>query len=145
MKKCRYAIVYILSVTFFSCKTNTERHIPENTDFIENIIDFQIRHKDNNLIELSNIYDSLVTDFLSYSSERLILGKALEKRGFKIISWERGNYPPLGPRIISMKLKRDGCFCEVNKIYYSTTIDTLFRPSETLRCTDSLSISQKTK
>lgn len=142
MSKYQFEIIIILSLTFFSCTNNRKTNIVSSTNFIENVIDFQIRNKDNNLIELSDIYDTLVTDLPGDSSERLIIVKALEKRGFKIIHWGHGNYPPLGPRIVSMKLKKDSCFCEVNKIYYSTISDTLFRPSESLRCGDSLSISK---
>jgi hypothetical protein len=137
--KNKFIIIFIATI-FFSCKSDNQNNFSGSKDFIENIIDLQINNKGNNIIELPDISDSLVTIIKTDTSENLVLVNALKKRGFKVIKWGRGNYPPCGSRIVSLTLKKDSCFCAVNKIYYSTINDSLFRISENIRCGDSLSI-----
>lgn len=132
------ASLFVLS--FLSCRNDKQIEIIDNKNFIEKVVDFQINNKSNNLIELPTLYHSLVAEIPSDDEEKLILVEVLKKRGFKVLDWGRGNYPPIGPRIISIKLKKEDCFCEVNKIYYSTVSDNLFHPTENIRCGDSLSI-----
>jgi hypothetical protein len=138
-------LLTLFAVTFVSCKLNENKNASTTKDFIENTIDFVIEHKDNKTIELPFIYDSLVSRIPEDSSEKLILAETLKKKGFKIIDWGRGNYPPRGPRIVSLVLQKDNCICEVDKIYYSTVSDTLFEIAERIKCSDSLTYANQSK
>ena len=80
--------------------------------FIEKTIDFVIQNKDGNTIELPFIYDSLVSVIPEDSTENLLLVNVLKKKGFKTIDWGRGNYPPRGPRIVTLTMQKDDCLCE---------------------------------
>ncbi len=51
--------------------------------------------------------------------EKLVLDDYLKKGGFQITSSGRGNWT-LGPRIVSLTLKKDYCECEIKKLYYGT-------------------------
>jgi hypothetical protein len=97
------------------------------------------------MIELPNLYDSLTNHIMEDSTERLILVEALKKRDFKVIDWGRGNCPPLGPRIVSIKMKKGDCFCQIDKIYYKTISDSLFQMTERIRCSDSLTFYKNDK
>ena len=105
---------------------------------LENTIDYIISMKNNITIEFPNLYDSLTNYIENDSTEKLIIGQVLKKEGFEIINWGRGNYSPLGPRIISIEMKKDNCYCQVDKIYYLTQTDSLLRRTERIRCSDSL-------
>jgi hypothetical protein len=126
------SILLFTASTFLYCGTNKKSPVLSNSDFIEKIIDLQIQGGRNHLIELPEIYPYLVSKIQDDRSESLIITKILERKGFKIIDWGGGNYPPLGSRIISVTLKKDNCFCVVNKIYYHTVSDTLYQWQKTL-------------
>jgi len=129
--------------TFLACKLDENKSTSANKDFIQNIIDFAIEHKDNKTIELPFLYDSLVSHIPEDSSEKLLLAEALKKKGFKVIAGGHGNYPPRGPRVISLILRKNNCVCEINKIYYSTVSDTLFEVAERIKCSDSLTYANE--
>ena len=133
---------FVVSIaTIFSCKTKSEKKFCLK-QLRWKIIDFVINQKDNSLIELPDIYDSFATVIPDDSSEKLILVQSLKKKGFKVIDWGHGNFPPCGIRIVSLKLKKDSCFCEVSKIHYATAHVTLYRMSERINCSDSLTFSK---
>jgi hypothetical protein len=122
-----------------ACSPNTKEKSVVSQTFEEQTVNFITETKSNETIELPNLYDSLTTQIVEDSLERLKLAEILKRKGFKEINWGRGNYPPLGFRIISLTLKKDSCFCLVNKIYYATITKDVFQMSEQIRCADSLS------
>jgi hypothetical protein len=132
-----FILIPILLISF-SCKTGTGKNFSDVADFIENTVDFVTEHQDNNVIELPFLYDSLATQLPVDSAETLLLAESLKKKGFKVINWGRGNFPPRGPRIVSLRLKKENCFCEVSKIYYATTSDMRFEMAERISCADSV-------
>lgn len=142
-------LVIISTIIFSSCsEIKTQSHqekIPkENTvsksnDFLEELLDLVIERKDNNMIELPNLYDSLTRKIVEDKFEKLKIAERLKKRGFLVIDWGRGNKPPCGTRIICLTLQKEDCICEVTKVYYQTMFDTLFEMHESINCLDSLS------
>jgi hypothetical protein len=122
----KYLILFV-SILLFSCNNQNQ---PNN--FNEKIVDFAIENSNDTFIELPNLYDSLPKNIVDDETEKLILVQILKKKGFKVINWGRGNHP-LGPRIISLTLKKDSCECKVDKIYYSSngSIDNV---SERIKC-----------
>jgi hypothetical protein len=124
----KYIIIFV-SVFLFSCNN---KHQNPYKDFNEKIVEFAIENSNGKFIELPNLYDSLSKNILDDKTEKLFIVQTLKKKGFKVISWERGNHP-LGPRIISLTLKKDSCECEVDKIYYSSA-DSIDNVSERIKC-----------
>lgn len=106
----------------------------EKKDFIDKTIDFLISEKSNQNIEFFDLYDNLQTEILEDNKEKLILVEKLKNRGFLIEDYGRGNYPPVGARIIIVKMRKEECKCEIAKIYYYTTIDNLFEIRERIKC-----------
>jgi len=134
-------IFLILICPFFQSCNNKE----SSQDQVENFLNYVTTEKDNLLIELPELYNSLTNQIPDDSIERLVLVEALSKRGFKIIGWGRGNYPPSGVRIVNIVMKKENCFCQIDKIYYKTSSDSLFQMSERIRCADSLKFYNASK
>jgi hypothetical protein len=122
----KYLILFV-SILLFSCNNQNQ---PNN--FNEKIVDFAIENSNDAFIELPNLYESLPKNILDDETEKLILVQILKKKDFKVINWGRGNHP-LGPRIISLTLKKDSCECKVDKIYYSSN-DSIASVSERIKC-----------
>jgi hypothetical protein len=141
----RLIFLILISVIIFSCNDRTKKVLKSQDNSVENIVNYVTSTKDNLMIELPNLYDSLTNHIIEDSTERLILVEALKKRDFKVIDWGRGNYPPLGPRIVSIKMKKGDCFCQIDKIYYKTISDSLFQMTERIRCSDSLTFYKSNK
>ena len=116
-----------------SCKTD-----PGAGSTVESSIDMVLEHQDNTRVQFPDLYDSLATEIAEDGRETLILTRSLQKRGFTIADRGRGNLPPLGPRIVSVTLKKGDCFCEVNKMYYATTSEGVYLLTESIRCADSM-------
>ncbi len=127
----KHLSLLLLLILFFSCNKKLEDY---SVDFKEKVVNFVIDNFDDKFIELPNLYDSLATCIADDKNEKLILVQILKKKGFKIITWGRGNFPPLGARIISVTLKKDDCECEINKMYYSTISDSLYEMRENIKC-----------
>lgn len=126
-------LILIFSIILFSCD---EKLKDQSTDFNEKIVDFTIKNSNDKFIELPNLYDSLSKQIMQKDEdEKLILVQILKKKGFEIINWGRGNHP-LGPRIITLTLKKDNCECEVDKIYYSADNlpDSIYVTTERIKC-----------
>jgi len=141
----RLIFLILISMIILSCKNITKKDlkIPDNP--IENIVDYVTSTKDNLIIELPTLYDSLTNHVTEDSTERLILVEALKKRDFRVINWGRGNFPPLGSRIVSITMKKGNCFCQIDKIYYKTISDSLLLMTERIRCSDSLTFYKRNK
>jgi hypothetical protein len=128
----KYTIIFI-SIFFFSCN---EKPKIQTTEFNEKIVEFAIENSNNKFIELPNLYDSLSKEIVAKDEdEKLILVQILKTKGFEVKDWGRGNHP-LGPRIISLKLKKGNCECEVLKTYYSTDDlpGEIYKTTESIRC-----------
>lgn len=144
-------LLTVLPFLFFAChpsgKDSHEQAAKPQEDslinasaatFVEHVVDFAITNKNGQAIELPQLYDSLVTTLPADSLEKSILAEALAKKGFEKVDWGRGNYPPLGPRMVLWTLQKGHCRCEVGKIYYSTIADNLFEVRERIHCMDSV-------
>ena len=103
-------------------------------NFVDQILDVTIETSTDEFIEFSQLYDSLSHSIPDDNEEKLILVERLKQRGFKVSNSGRGNFPPLGPRIVIIELKRDNCTCEVSKKYYATVSDTLYQMTEGISC-----------
>jgi len=126
-------IIIFISFFFFSCSQKTKK---QSVDFNEKVVEFAIENSNNKFIELSNLYDSLSKEIVvKNKDEKLILVQILKKKGFEIKDWGSGNHP-LGPRIISLKLKKGNCECEVQKTYYSSDDfpEEIYKTTESIRC-----------
>ncbi|MDI1255760.1 MAG: hypothetical protein PSV16_06645 [Flavobacterium sp.] len=121
----------LVSILFFSC---SEKPIKKPENFNEKVVDFVIENADDKFIEISELYDSLTTNIPEDKDEKIILVQILKKKGFKIVNYGRGNFPPLGARIIDVTLKNKNCECVVDKIYYLTISDSLYEMRENIKC-----------
>ncbi|MFZ6009335.1 MAG: hypothetical protein ACOYXT_03235 [Bacteroidota bacterium] len=124
-------IPIILFIALFSC--SGER--TPSGDFTDRVLDLTIETSDGEYLQFPKLYDTLTGDIPDDKDEKLLLVERLKAKGFEVVTWGRGNYPPLGVRIISYELKRDDCVCEVNKVYYRTLSDTLYQMVEGISCT----------
>ncbi|WP_291083376.1 hypothetical protein [Flavobacterium sp. BFFFF1] len=127
----KYLMIALLSILSLSCTKSPEK-TPQN--FAEKIVAFAIENSDDQFIELPELYDSLTKTIPDDKDEKTILVQILKKKGFKITNWGRGNWPPLGARIIQITLKKDDCECTVNKMYYATMDDSLYEMRERIKC-----------
>lgn len=132
MRKLIYCSILLLLV---GCGSQHQR----SEDFIESILDLttttsSTKYEPGEYVQFTNLYDTLAHSIPEDKDEKLILVERLKKRGFKITNSGRGNFPPLGPRIVIVELTDGSCVCEVSKIYYSTTTDTLYQMAEGINC-----------
>jgi hypothetical protein len=111
--------------------------------FVDRILDATIQTSTGELIELPNLYDTLAKSLPEDKDEELILVQKLKRRGFDVTHWGRGNYPPLGPRIVMVELKKDKCNCSVIKKYYSTISDSLYQMIEGISCENLIDYQKK--
>ena len=126
----RSLLFLITSFLIISC---TQKNEPKS-GFEDKIIDLVIENANGKSIEFPEIYDSLTKNIPEDNVEKLILVEKLKSKGFKVINSGRGNYPPLGPRIVIFTLKKENCECEVAKIYYSTISDSVYNMTERISC-----------
>jgi hypothetical protein len=127
----RFIIPFICTICIFLACTK-----PIDTsnahDFVEGIVAYAITNKENNIIELPNLYDSLSVGIPEKST--LVLAERLRKKGFVEIGSGSGNYPPRGPQIVTKIFLKDSCVCQVSKIYYSTVEENVFEMAERISC-----------
>lgn len=122
-----------MTALFFSCNEKPKK---QTIEFNEKVVEFAIENSNNKFIELPNLYDSLSKEIVDKDEdEKLILVQILKKKGFEVKDWGRGNHP-LGPRIITLKLRKGNCECEVLKTYYSTDDlhREIYKTTESIRC-----------
>jgi hypothetical protein len=132
MKKAFAAILFLISI---SCSQRQS----SDKDFIDKLLDLATatsseEYRGEEYVQLTNLYDKLAHDIPEDKDEKLILVERLKQRGFEVTHRGRGNFPPLGPRIVIVELKKENCVCEVNKIYYATVADTLYQQAEGINC-----------
>lgn len=121
--------IFIILCCIISCDKETQ----PKTDFVERVIDIAIEVSNNKYVEFPNIYDTLVQNIPKDENEKLIIVEKLKKKGFVVSHSGRGNHP-LGPRIIDFTLTKLNCECGVEKIYYSSPVDSIYTATERIRC-----------
>src|SRR5690348_15494874 len=114
----------ILTIMLLVILTSCSQQHSLGKDFIDQLLDLTTgtsskEYLGGEYIQLTNMYDTLAHNIPEDKDEKLILVERLKKRGFEITNWGRGNFPPLGPRIVIVELKKENCICEVSKIYYA--------------------------
>jgi hypothetical protein len=124
------AVLIIISNIFLGCTKPIDSSNAH--DFVEGILQYAIANKENNTIELPNLYDSLSVGIPEKST--LILAEKLRNKGFVEIESGSGNYPPRGPRIVTKIFLKDSCVCQVSKIYYSTVEENVYEIAERISC-----------
>ena len=132
MRRSLYAIIFVVLA---SCAKENTSH----KDFTDKLLDLTTSTSNEGYsmeeyIQLTNLYDTLTNSLPEDDREKLILVEKLKQRGFEITRWGRGNLPALGPRIVDVELKKDDCICQVSKMYYFTTVDTLYQMAEGIVC-----------
>lgn len=123
--------ILLLVIFLFVISCNEKK--TQNDDFYNRILDVVIENSNGKIVEFPEMYDSLVSKIAEDETEKLKLAEILKSRGFTIVNWGRGNHP-LGPRIVVINLKNKDCECEVAKVYYSTSVDSLYQISEKISC-----------
>jgi hypothetical protein len=119
--------LFLLSVlTLCSCSKKQDQKLT--------LLDVITENRDGTTVEFPYLYTELVNELPEDEDENLILVEKLKMKGFKVTNWSRGNNPPLGPRIVDVRLRNKNCECEVAKIYYYTISDSSFLRSERIRC-----------
>ena len=84
---------------------------------------------DLEFISLYPILDSISSD----KYENLILVDFLKKKNFKVIEWGHGNWME-GPRIVSFIMSDQQCECQIDKLYYSTEQEGIYKVTERIKC-----------
>ncbi len=113
-----------------SCNWSPAAKTPTTT--LDAVLDAVIEVHDNVPVEFPRLYgiEQIRTDTL----ENIILQKALEKRGFELFNWGRGNWQE-GPRIVSAELTNTSCTCVVTKRYYSLPVyESGHKTTEQIQC-----------
>lgn len=122
----------ILLSLLFSCSRPQESKT--NKEFTDKLLNFIIENKDNQSVELDGLYDTTIDHIPEDKDEKLVLAEKLKARGFIVTDSGRGNFPPIGARIVNLTLKKDLCECEVSKIYYLTTFESTYVMKEKISC-----------
>lgn len=104
----------------------------ESNSTMEKVVDLLILERSGETIEFPFLYDELIHKIPEKSS--LKSAKYLESLGFEKISGGRGNYPPRGPRIVSLTYQKDDCKCETSLIYYATNTSDAYERAERVKC-----------
>jgi hypothetical protein len=128
-------ICIIIFLVLASCSSGNNT----DSDFIDKLLDLTTstssqEYLGEEYVQLTNLYDTLTHNIPEDNVEKLILAERLKLRGFEITNWGRGNFPPLGPRIVIVELKKENCVCEVTKIYYATVDDNAYQMAEGINC-----------
>jgi hypothetical protein len=124
-----FYLLWIVFVLISSCVNTKSQSVP----FPENIVDLAIANSDNNEIEVTGLYDSLVAVLPEDESTKL--GAILKAKGFKLTNYGQGNWNK-GPRYVERTYEKDSCICTVSKMYYTATHDSLFEIHESISCKD---------
>lgn len=124
--------IFFLVIAFFFLSCNKSKEL--KLDFIDKTIDLVIENSNGESIEFPDLYTNLTNKIDDDKDEKLKLVEKLKLKGFKVVNWGRGNNPPIGPRIVSVTLRKEECECEVTKIYYSTISESEYKMTEKIKC-----------
>lgn len=134
-KAKKIIVLFAILLASYSCNIDQNANtISGELPFEEKIIDFLLANCDDKFIELPFIYDKTADKILNDKEESMIMAELLKKRGFVVTEWGRGNYPPRGPRIITLTLANKENECTVQKIYYSTLFEGIYETTERIKC-----------
>jgi len=123
-------LLFVFTFGLFCCC-----HEPESDkDFVDDVIDLIIQSSTGEAVQFPYLYSQLAHTISDDKEEHIILVEKLKHRGFMVTNWGRGNFPPLGPRIIHVELKKENCICSITKAYYATTTDALYQMVEGISC-----------
>jgi hypothetical protein len=149
-------IISIASLFLGNCGDTTSKKIPTDnqnelktlesdsvaTEFRWHYKEVHQSHADSLLLDICSIQGVEFIDFYpvldsisSDKNERLILVDSLKSIGFNVTNWGRGNWME-GPRIVNFTMSNQQCECQVDKLYYSTGQEDLYRVTERIRCTN---------
>ena len=134
MSSNRLPFVLITIIVIAIQSTALAQNRAQNPQFLEKVLDFAIEVRGGNLLQIPHLYTKLATTIPFDGDESLLMAEALKRRGFKVVHWGRGNYPPLGVRIVSLTLNKGDCNCRVDKIYYKTDFAFTYEMSERISC-----------
>ena len=101
---------------------------------VDRVIDASIEVQSGELVEFPVLYDTLTHYIPEDKDEKLILVEKLKARGFEQVDYGRGNFPPLGPRVVIVEMKKGDCNCSVRKVYYATVAEETWQMSEAISC-----------
>lgn len=134
IKKLKLKTAVSILFAYFILSCSNPQEAKTNKEFTDKLLDFIIENKDDQSVEIDGLYPTTIDYIPSDKDEKLVLAEKLKARGFKVTDAGRGNYPPIGVRIVSFTLKKDQCACEVSKIYYLTTFESTYIMKERISC-----------
>lgn len=82
--------------------------------------------------EFTDLYPWLYTIPKLDSNEHLILLDLLKRKDFKQLSWGRGNWEK-GAQIVSYTMTNGKYTCQIDKLYYTTDKEGLYRVTERIK------------
>lgn len=121
------ALVGVATIAL-SCEGTRQKSV------VDRVIDASIEVQSGELVEFPGLYDTLTHYIPEDKDEKLILGEKLKARGFEQVDYGRGNFPPLGPRVVIVEMKKGDCHCSVRKVYYATVAEETWQMSEAISC-----------
>lgn len=124
----RVILILIACFCLLSC---AQKETP--ADFDERILDLLIETRNGRSIELPDLYGK-VFEIPDTASERLILSKKLEARGFTLTETANAVQGITGVRTVRQLLTKDGCNCEITKTYGRTAFVGQYAVSEKIKC-----------
>jgi hypothetical protein len=104
-----------------------------STDFDERLLDLVIETRNGRTIELPDLYGK-VFEIPEEKKENLILSGKLRARGFRLLETENVVRGFTGVRVITQRLTKEGCDCEVTKTYNRTAYVDEYAVSEKIKC-----------
>jgi hypothetical protein len=104
-----------------------------STDFDERLLDLVIETRNGRTIELPDLYGK-VFEIPEEKKENLILSGKLRARGFQLLETENVVRGFTGVRVITQRLTKEGCDCEVTKTYNRTAYVDEYAVSEKIKC-----------
>ena len=131
MSKC--LINLFVLVVLSSCTSNdaATKEVIDTELLWRNTIHDIVEKKIGLLVEFPVMHGEVVTQIPDKSP--IHIEKELLKQGFVLVQSGRGNHHR-GPRVVSKLLKKDNCYCDVNKWYYNTTTKKEYMTTESIVC-----------
>ena len=147
MKTKRYiftAIILILAIVACNNQGNDKTGILKDTGNQDDYDGYIQTTKDSLKYVLDRICSGIRYEFTDLYHETDSIPEAdfmeidnyLKDEGFEVVETGRGNWMK-GPRIFSMTLRKDSCYCRIDKLYYS------IENSEKLKVTERIETIKK--
>lgn len=131
------SIILILVVIACNNRRNDKTNVLTNTRNLDDYDGYIQTTKDSLKPVLDRICKGISYEFTDLYQDTDSIPEAdfmeidnyLKNEGFEVVETGRGNWMK-GPRIFSMTLRKDSCYCRIDKLYYS------IENSEKLRVTE---------